>query len=48
LPVALRRPAAISGRNPPNQPFPMWYGMDNEVYRIRAGKNSTRNAAIGP
>ena len=22
---------AISGRNPPNQPFPRWYGSDMEV-----------------
>ena len=40
--------AEMSGRNPPNQPFPMWYGIDRLVYRMRAGKYSTRNAAIGP
>ena len=33
---------------PPNQPLPMWYGSDIEVYRMFAGKSSTRNAAIGP
>ena len=48
LPVEAARAAAISGRKPPNQPFPKWYGIDSDVYRMRAGKNSTRNAAIGP
>ena len=33
---------------PPNQPLPMWYGSDIEVYRIRVGNSSTSNAAIGP
>jgi hypothetical protein len=34
FPVAANRLAAMSGRNPPNQPFPMWYGIDSDVYRI--------------
>src|ERR1700687_3733036 len=38
----------MSGSQPPNSPLPRWYGMDSDVYRTLAGKNSTRNAAIGP
>ena len=48
FPVAAMIAVARSGSIPPNHPFPMWYGSDIEVYRIRVGKSSTRNAAIGP
>src|SRR5688500_14997864 len=46
--VAVTMAVAMSGTNPPNHPFPRWYGTDSDGYRILAGKNSTRNAAIGP
>ena len=38
----------MNGVKPPNQPLPRWYGSDMDVYRMRAGYDSTRNAAIGP
>src|SRR6266705_6740579 len=38
----------MTGTRPPPQPLPMWYGTDTEVYRMRAGKYSARNAPIGP
>src|SRR5438874_13079201 len=47
FPVQAARATAITGVKPPNSPLPRWYGTDRQVYRIRAGKNSTRKAAIG-
>src|SRR5207249_2363055 len=38
----------MSGVKPPNSPFPRRKGRERQVYRIRAGKNSTKNAAMGP
>src|SRR5262249_59629799 len=48
LPVALIADSPISGCKPPKTPLPIWYGSDNDVYRIFAGNASTRKAAIGP
>src|SRR5262245_821704 len=48
LPVAAIADSPISGCKPPKTPFPIWYGSENDVYRIFAGKASTRKAAIGP
>src|SRR5207247_1981083 len=47
FPVQAAMATAITGVKPPNSPLPRWYGTDRQVYRIRAGKNSTRKAAIG-
>src|SRR5258705_13960051 len=38
LPLAATTAAVVSGNMPPNQPLPMWYGSDIDVYRMRAGK----------
>src|SRR5262249_6490368 len=46
-PVAAIADSPTSGSNPPKTPLPIWYGSENDVYRIFAGKASTRGAATG-